>query len=128
MAWEERYITSRFGAARGPVKQPRLIAYQADDASLGYSYSGDTLMPQPWSAPVLRVKVTSARLAAPHAQPRPWAALQRPACNCCGEPVHAVVAWWHNTQGGVWTWSGSRLQGQASMQGCRAPTDTAIKP
>ena len=60
--WQERYITSRFNAAKGRVKQPRLIAYQADDASLAYTYSSDTLAPQPWSEPVLRVKVRVWRL------------------------------------------------------------------
>ena len=39
------------------VLQPRLVAYMADDASLAYTYSRSTMLPEPWSAPVLRIKV-----------------------------------------------------------------------
>lgn len=37
--------------------QPRLIAYQADEPSLRYTYSGLQLTPAPWSAAVKAIQV-----------------------------------------------------------------------
>jgi hypothetical protein len=39
------------------VPQPRLVAYQADDRGLAYTYSSLTLAPDAWSPAVLAVKV-----------------------------------------------------------------------
>ena len=39
------------------VPQPRLVAYQADDRGLAYTYSSLTLTPDAWSPAVLAVKV-----------------------------------------------------------------------
>lgn len=39
------------------VMQPRLVAYQADDPGLAYTYSRLTLAPDAWSPSVLAIKV-----------------------------------------------------------------------
>ena len=39
------------------VMQPRLVAYQADDPGLAYTYSRLTLAPDAWSPAVLAIKV-----------------------------------------------------------------------
>lgn len=39
------------------VMQPRLVAYQADDPGLAYTYSRLTLTPDAWSPAVLAIKV-----------------------------------------------------------------------
>ena len=41
------------------VMQPRLVAYQADDPGLAYTYSRLTLTPDAWSPAVLAIKVRS---------------------------------------------------------------------
>lgn len=59
--WQEREVTV-FGRR---VMQPRLVAYMADDASLAYTYSGTTMVPQPWTEPVRRIKVWPSHLRKP---------------------------------------------------------------
>ena len=48
-------------AAAGRVRccslQPRLVAYQADGPELQYTYSGQSMAPEPWGQAVARVKV-----------------------------------------------------------------------
>ena len=53
VGWMEREVT----VMGRRVLQPRLVAYMADDASLAYTYSRSTMLPEPWTAPVLRIKV-----------------------------------------------------------------------
>ena len=43
------------------VMQPRLVAYQADDPGLAYTYSRLTLAPDAWSPAVLAIKVRHRR-------------------------------------------------------------------
>jgi hypothetical protein len=56
--WEHREIT----VMGRKVLQPRLIAYQADDPSLTYTYSRMTLVPSGWHPTVLNIKVGDAIL------------------------------------------------------------------
>lgn len=53
MDWEHREVR----VMGRSVMQPRLVAYMADDSSLGYTYSGLTLPPLPWSPAVTEIKV-----------------------------------------------------------------------
>lgn len=55
VAWQQREVRI-FGKT---VLQPRLIAYQADDPSMRYTYSGATLEAEPWGQAVLEIKVMS---------------------------------------------------------------------
>jgi alkylated DNA repair dioxygenase AlkB len=45
------------------VMQPRLVSYMADGPHLAYTYSGLTLQPLPWAAPVQQIKQEVEKLA-----------------------------------------------------------------
>ena len=53
VAWEARKVR----VMGRVVDQPRLIAYMADDPAIKYTYSGLTLVPEPWSPAVAEIKV-----------------------------------------------------------------------
>ena len=53
VAWKQREVTVHGKT----VMQPRLVAYMADDPSLAYTYSRQTMVPDAWSPAVSIIKV-----------------------------------------------------------------------
>ena len=53
VAWKQREVTVHGKL----VMQPRLVAYMADDPSLAYTYSRQTMVPDAWSPVVNSIKV-----------------------------------------------------------------------
>lgn len=53
VAWKQREVTVHGKT----VMQPRLVAYMADDPSLAYTYSRQTMVPDAWTPGVNIIKV-----------------------------------------------------------------------